>query len=482
LAACGSSIVLLACLIQVNGCGGGSAAAPAGPQAPQFNGPQADAPADPDTPDAPVSPEPPDTAETPAVPVEDLPLTQRLLSAIPLETAGFSSPFSGELPAGPFNDGIDIAGGACRYWIDDTRHQLFLAFILDFGTAAAAEAKLAELRPAGAEDVADLAHGGNCGEHAWTNGERGFILASFHQGSFIGFTGAAVLDAGASAPDKEAVLDLARELSAALAAIPAHGASSAVKVPQANFDTALPLTAPRVASLTFLKEITVPLKIGGKNNGSISFKLEITPTDSQCGHWENPAPGQSSGPVGSCSDLSGPPAYCHIVDVFISRISLGDEDGDGAGRGAGDLMAGGEVSIYFKRGTKSTKQTLSFASTELGDCDANDSLGSLDNPGILPKFIQKLEGCGQPSAVDFDVLVRDNDEGADVLDVVEVLIVGAAEAGIGKNTGGSTKELMDELEKRHNDETGTDGMRKLRERDGDDVGEAHDKQIPLLAE
>ncbi|MCC7478735.1 hypothetical protein IT575_09800 [bacterium] len=407
--------------------------------------------------------------------------TQKMLAAIPLDCPGFPAPLSGELPAGDFYDGLASPnGGACRYWLDDENHQLMLSFVFDMGSPEEALARLAELRPSGGEDI-ELGDSGWFGEDPGISNPTSFSMAGFAQGSFLGLTGAAILAEGAAMPSQESVLALAAELAAGLATVPAHGVSHhsyALVAPNGDSFQEL-LDKTRTSSLTYLKQVTVPLKRGSVNNGSISFNLEITPTDIKCGQWEPQKPGIPSSTADSC-DPGGPPSYCHIVKISLDSITLGDYDGDGAGRGAGDLMAGGGLSVYFKRGIKTSKQTLSFATGELGDCDENSGITPGNSPETLPKYLKTIEACGMPSAIDFDVLVRDNDEGADVFDLITVLIVGAAEGGVGKSTGEAAADAMKELRKTTPDQTGTPGMQELRKREGDDVGEAHDTQIHIM--
>lgn len=465
--------LLLIALLLCGGCGGGNA----GGDLPHFNKPDQPGgqPGAPSPASGPTGQTDPDDAA--------LSHTQRLLAAIPLESPGFPAPISGELPAGDFHDGLTSAnGGACRYWLDDENQQLMLAFVFDLGTADEALARLAHLRPNGGEDI-DLGEGAWFGQDSGIGDTPAFELAGYAEGQYLVLAGAAITAQTAALPTREAVLSLARQLSAGLASVPVHGASglSAPAVSPGGSVFQKQLDRTRVTSLTYLKQVTVPLKRGSEGNGSISFNLEITPTDIKCGQWETQQPGVPSSTADSC-DPSGPPSTCHIVKVFLAGISLSDYDGDGPGRGSGDLMAGGEISVCFKRGIKTSKQTLSFATGELGDCDANSSLSAGSDPDKLPKFLKTLEACGPPSAIDFDVLVRDNDDGADVVDLITVLIVGAAEGGIGKSTGEAAAGAIQELRKTTPDQTGTPGMQELRKREGDDVGEAHDTQVPLLSD
>lgn len=403
-----------------------------------------------------------------------------MLAAIPQSVPGFPAATAGSLPAGEFSDGIETLGGAaCRYWLDTENGQLFLSFVFDMGSAGAAAGLLAELRPSSAED-SDLGAGSFSAADPGRDGDTGFSLLGLSRGQYVGLVGAARTAADAAMPAPGLLHSQAELLASALSALPAHAASQLSTASAAPAALETP-GGPRESSLVYHKLVTVPLKRGSQSNGAVTFALDITPTDSACGHWDTPPPGQPGATADSC-DPAGPPSYCHIVQVFIAGISLGDYDGDGPGRGSGDLMAGGELTISFKRGTKVTRKTLSFATGELGDCDTNSSLDEGSSPEILPKFLKTIEGCGIPSSFDCDVLVRDNDEGADVADLIEVLVVGAAEGGVGKSTGEVVESAIKNMREQTPDKTGTPGMQELRSRAGDDVGEAHDTQIGLLAE
>jgi hypothetical protein len=183
----------------------------------------------------------------------------------------------------------------------------------------------------------------------------------------------------------------------------------------------------RYASAAPASSVSMPFDIikGGKVNGTITLRLDITPTDEPCvPQWYG---------------------FMTIVKIYIESISIsaGGDDGDGAGRGAGDMMVGGNISVSFSAsgGGGDSSGGFGFATGEVGD------------------------------------------SGTDVQDIVGALVVAGTGYLAGDEAAGQVADAVDGLGDKSGDLSGTDGMKLVRDKDGDgkeepgdDVGENHEAQ------
>lgn len=460
-------------LVTVTSCGGGAASATGLPvldtkldsaSAPPGETPEAAPPAPatepPVLPDTGAADEP--EAVPPSEPAADE--CKEPLDAIPVEFLDYPAPLSGYLDATQGLDGDAAPGGsALRLWLDDAQGRLAFAYIMDWQTEAAATARLNLLRPADAIGTT-IGAGGWQGEDASSAGYPGFRALAYRHGGIIVLCAAGITDPSAVASPMPALEALATGIEACLdehaLSMPA-GLSSGLAASAVKGTSLAPSLAPVKLASGMTKSAFMPLDLikGGKKRGSITFKLEMTMTEEQC----------EGGVV-------------FIVDVYIVEISLGDDDGDGWGKGAGDIMVGGDISVSFKAGDKvSSGKAGPFATSEIGDMDANSTAKEGDDGTELPRFTGSVKGCGIPSKVDFDILVRDSDEGTEFKDIVGAGGTAAAEYLVGAETAKRIGEAIDKAGDKPKDESGTPGMKVLRDREGDDIGEAHDKQVEIEA-
>jgi hypothetical protein len=405
-----------------------------------------------------------------------------LLDAIPPALAGFP---------GPINYDIAAAGGvgeaAGRLWMDAGETRLVVVQVSDQLSAAEALALFTEARAA-------YGAAGSVGDASWDasdlekGGAHGFQVIQFTRGPYFALVGTGVMASGAAPLDSAALASLAASVDAELTArggsrrtgssLRADSATAKASVdlsralsswpPEGDCHCGASGDAVRVISEAHTTSMSFDLIKAGEKVGSITLKLVMTPTTTPC---EEQAWGTIT-----------------IVDIYIESITLepGADDGDGAGRGDGDMMVGGNISISFTSPGGTTSVAMGgFATGEVGDVGPGGSSAD-DEDSELPKFIGQVKGCGIPTKIDIDLLLRDNDEGTDVQDILGAAAAAAAEYGAGSETGKRVGAAVDGMGAKPSDASGTDGMKLLRDRDkngtdeaGDDVGEAHDKQTDI---
>jgi hypothetical protein len=403
-----------------------------------------------------------------------------LLEAIPAELVGFPGPISYALPA------TEEAGErAGRLWMDAGETNLVVVQLSDELSAEDALAAYIE-QCAAYGAAATVGDGGFMSQDNQLGGTEGFNLLQFTRGPYLALVGSGVMAPGA-APLSQAVLsELAVDLALSELAGEAHAASRAPSSIEADYsfnisaalsdwpaqgdcDCGADSAGLRQVSETTSTSVSMDLeKPAGTKVGTITLTLKITPTEEPCGQMGTD--------------------FMTIVDVYVESITLepGADDGDGAGRGAGDMMVGGNVSIGFLGlGGMTSVAMGGFATGEVGDI-AEGGSSSDDEDTELPKFVGQVKGCGVPKVIDVDLLLRDNDAGTDVQDIVAAAAAAAGEYGAGTETGKRVGAAVDGMGEKASDASGTDGMKLVRDRDkdgkdepGDDVGEAHDKQTEI---
>lgn len=414
-----------------------------------------------------------------------LPLVTRtyrdLSRFIPDQLAGYPLPMTSSFGGAEPLDGLAVPGGyAGREWLDEPNQRFVLAMVMSFLTPQAAAQQLGLLKPAHAVPAA-VGDEGAIGETADTDGEPAFRLLVFRRGSYLVLVGSGVLDHGATAPVEQVILDLGAQIDTRLSGVPAPALATALDqespaqratAHQASNGPAAAAQVvivgnclPPAADLTALRSagvlasstsVTGTLKLDdGTVNGEITLRFDVT----------------DLGPGADCPtcQIQSNQARCHLLEVrvYITKIALGAEDGDGAGRGMGDIMVGGEVKVHFNcNGVKDG--TLSFVTGELGDIGPNQSI-------MLEKYLGAVVGCqcpGSSPTTTFDLLVRDNDDGdaADIIQIVEAVVV---KSYANDETAKRLDGLKDLAKNKGQDTTGPEPFKELQKRSGDDVGQAH---------
>jgi hypothetical protein len=411
-----------------------------------------------------------------------------LLPQIPEELEGYADPFSHSKMEGTTAE--DAPGEtALRMWASAELDNIVVAQLSDWMTEEDAIAALEERIAAYGDEAA-------VGDYGWmasdnqADGSDGFNLLQFRRGPYLCLIGAGVLEAGAEPAPLSLLSSLGAAIDANLVALlGGHGASAAparhaaasdgtVDIPLAMYGWPPDASCAtcghpaadflRYASAAPASSVSMPFDIikGGKVNGTITLRLDITPTDEPCvPQWYG---------------------FMTIVKIYIESISIsaGGDDGDGAGRGAGDMMVGGNISVSFSAsgGGGDSSGGFGFATGEVGDCGEGESLEGGEGD-VLPKHIGTIKGCGVPSKIDLDIVVRDNDSGTDVQDIVGALVVAGTGYLAGDEAAGQVADAVDGLGDKSGDLSGTDGMKLVRDKDGDgkeepgdDVGENHEAQ------
>jgi hypothetical protein len=400
---------------------------------------------------------------------------------IPDQLAGYPQPMTASFWGGEPLDGQAIPGGyAGREWLDEPNQRFVLAMITSWLTPLTATQQLSLFKPAHAVSAA-IGNEGYIGETADTDGEPVFRLLVFRRGSYLVLVGSGILDHAATAPVDQVILGLGMQIDARLSGI----AVSALAAASDQDSPGQPATSYRASdglapagqvvivgnclplgtdlaslrpagALAPSTTVTGPLKLAdGTMNGEITLRFDVT----------------DLGPGHDCPmcQIQGNPAQCHLLEVrvYITKITLGAEDGDGWIRGDGDMMVGGVVNVHFNcNGVKSG--SISFVTGELGDIGPNQSIQ-------LEKFLGTVAGCqcpGSSPTTTFDLLVRDNDDG-DAADIIQIVEAAVVKSQTNDETAKRLDGLKDLAKDRGQDTTGPGPFDELRKRSGDDVGEAH---------
>jgi len=401
---------------------------------------------------------------------------------IPVELAGFALPMTASFGATEPLDGQVIPGGyAGREWLDEPNRRFVLAMITSWLTPQTAAQQLSLLKPAHASPAA-VGEEGYIGETADTDGDPAFRLLVFRRGSYLVLAGSGVLDHTATPSAVQTIMQLGLEIDTLLG-----GAAASTTLPTAPIrdnpgqpsaashsgdrypvdgqtvivGECLPVGADLAAlraagALASSTSVTGTLKLGdGTVNGEITLRFDVTDL----------GPGQDC-PI---CQVQGNPTHCHLLEVrvYVTKIALQAEDGDGAGRGEGDIMVGGVVNVHFNCNGVRTG-SISFVTGELGDIGPNGSLQ-------LEKFLGTVAGCQCPTSsptTTFDLLVRDNDDG-DAADMIQVVEAAVVKSQTNDETVKRLDGLKDLAKNKGQDTAGPDPFGELRKRSGDDVGEAH---------
>ena len=243
--------------------------------------------------------------------------------------------------------------------------------------------------------TADLAEAEECelGDEAVSLSleESGLVAYLFRVDNAVAIVGS-LAEEPEDAPSPESVLQAAHTLIAYLPRLaPAH----ALSLEDAEVGNGL-----GTSSQSTMTTVTSPLRLpDGRNNGTIALNLEADLiSEQEC----------------NCT---------YVFKVYLKRITLGEEDGDGWGRGAGDVFVAGVVNLPCG--------TIQFITGEVGDISANSSL-DFGEPG---RYIGELRcerlPCWQDAfAYSINVLVRDNDTN-DLIDILKAVLKIAAKV-IGK--------------------------------------------------
>lgn len=136
---------------------------------------------------------------------------------------------------------------------------------------------------------------------------------------------------------------------------------------------------------SLMTDVQVPLNLGEQRNGTMTIGLEaIYMAEKLC----------------NCT---------YVMKAYIRSIAVGDDDGDGWPRGAGDVFAAGIIDL-------APYGRIQFQTGELCDIDRNTTVTFADSGRILTELNLTLP-CWKPS-INYSVsaIVRDSDD-ADALDL-----------------------------------------------------------------
>jgi len=386
-------------------------------------------------------------------------LKYTLLYVIPEQVPGFPQPYSIWEPPGSKFNGEQIPGGyAARVWMIEN-NSFVVAVVWDMYTVEAAQAYQALTYDLN-ETPVNIGEEGFYAEENSSLGAVGFRILMFRRGSIIVLVGGGVLSNTSAPPSRSLIENVAMDIDSGIQRHISMYTSSDIAVCivsmhiQAGKPARPPIRMPAHAGK--FKIIKADLRKGGKTVGYLKLRFNFT---------------EIKGVMQEC------PENCPFIEVrvYIVEIHINEDADDGDyrcplwGGGCGDQMVGGVITLYFKcKGEILAFHELKFVTGELADVCEGETKS-------IEKFINIVKGCADEITVTYDLLMRDND-GGDVADILNVVVTTVLEKAGKKGAAGVVRKAIEALRNKGEDTTGPEPFKKLRERSGNDVGEAHSTQ------
>ncbi len=381
-------------------------------------------------------------------------LKYTLLYVIPEQMPGYPQPYSIWEPPGSEFNGEQIPGGyAARVWVREGV-SLIAAVTWDMDMEEKAAQLYQTLMDGHNQTFIDVGEEGFYMEENSSLGTVGFRLIGFRRGSIVVMVGGGVLCNTSTPPSRSLLEKVAAEIDGGIQHHISVYASADIAVYIANrqMQAGRPAPPPIRMPLQAVKSKTVKVDLKKDKTivGYLKLRFDFT---------------EIKGMMEEC------PENCPYMEVRIYiveiHINKGADDGDDRFfRGCGDQMVGGVITLYFKcAGEILVIHEVKFVTGELAYVCEGETKS-------IEKFINTVKGCADEITVTYDLLMRDND-GGDVADILNVVATTVLSKAGKKNAAGMVNKALEALRGKGVDTTGPEPFKILRQRPGNDVGEAH---------